>query len=180
MRRAAVLAVVLVVLSCAAPATLHAAEPEAKAPSVDPALAVWIGAATHIAGFAIGGAILGSGGDDAVARVGVYVVHSGFTLAPLVAHGAVGEWGRGAFFSIPPAASLAGTAGLFAYEPKAFDLGSLNEQRVAWLLLGLGMASSVVGIVDAAFVQTRHPKIVARVVPTVTAHTAGLSLGGVF
>jgi hypothetical protein len=101
---------------------------------------------------------------------------SGLTLAPLVAHGAVGEWKRGLAFSAIPAASLAGTTTLFALEPVTVAHGTLPQQRVMWGFLAAGIISSSIGVIDATFAPDRaHP---IHVAPTVGAGEIGLRIGG--
>ena len=156
-----------VVLGC--PLVAHA-EPE-------PAFAIFAGAITETVGFVAGTALLGAGQNQKeLGRAGWMVIHSAFTLAPITAHGAVGEWKRGLLFSAMPAAALAGTTTMFVVEPNAVDYSNLWEQRALWLLFGAGLTTSVIGVLDAMLVNTRGLKAA----PAVTARSAGLMVGGVF
>jgi len=166
-RRGVALTVASFVLAC----------PLAARAEPDPALAMFAGAITETAGFVAGAALLGVGqGDKELGRAGWMVMQSAFTLAPLTAHGAVGEWKRGLAFSAMPAACLAGTTAMFVYEPNAVDYSNLWEQRILWVLFGAGLTTSVIGVVDAMLVNTRGIKVA----PSVTARSAGLMVGGVF
>src|ERR1700729_2640881 len=99
-------------LALALPVLLRA--PSAHADEPDGTLAAFAGAATNLAGFIVGGAVLATGHRYAVPNnAGWLSIQGGFVLAPFVAHGVVGEWGRGALFSAIPAAAFAGTVALF-------------------------------------------------------------------
>jgi hypothetical protein len=151
--------------------------PSARASGADPAVALVAGAAVSLAGFAVGGALLANSGDQAAQNnAGWLTIQGGFALAPLVAHGAVGEWGRGAAFASVPTAMFAGTATLFGLEPDAVDHGTLPEQRVIWGLLCAGLFSGALGVVDVAFAPDRARSV--HVSPTVGATGVGLQIGG--
>lgn len=151
----------------------------AQAEEPDGGLAMIVGAASSLAGMAVGGAVLAtSRGSDAVRNAGWLTIESGFTVAPFAAHAVNDEWGRGALFSAVPAAALGGTATLFGTVPGTIDQGSIEQQRLMWALFVVGQAASVVGVIDAALARWRTPKIV--VVPTVGCSRAGVQIGGVF
>ncbi len=140
----------------------------------DPVLAVVVGTATEIVGFAAGTALLGQGSADrGLSRAGWLTMEAGFTLAPFAAHAVNGEWIRGALFSVVPAGSFVGTSVLFTNEPDAIDRGDLHEQRIMWGFFVLAIASSAVGIFDAALAPKRM-----HVAPVVTPQSAGIVFGG--
>jgi hypothetical protein len=160
-----------------AAASFVLAWPFAARAEPEPAYAMFAGALTETVGFVAGAALLGVGqGQKELGRAGWMVMSSAFTLAPIAAHGAVGEWKRGLVFSAMPAACLAGTTTMFIYEPNAVDYSNLWEQRGLWLLFGAGLTTSVIGVIDAMLVNTRGVKIA----PAVTARSTGLLVGGEF
>lgn len=152
------------------------AAPRVARAEPDAGLAIVTGAATNVAGFLVGGAILSTGHTLASNNAGWLTLESGFVLSPLVAHAVEGEWGRGLLFSAVPLACLGGTATLFGVVPNTVDQGSLPQQRLMWGLFVGGQFASAVGIVDAAFAPLRASKI--RVVPIVGLGQVGLSVGG--
>ena len=143
----------------------------------DPGAGLVAGAAVLLLGFAVGGTVVATAnGANGPTNAGWLVIESGFTLAPLTAHAAVGQWGRGLAFAAPPAAMLGGTAALFDYSPGTVLHGTLPQQRVLWGLFGLGLLSSVVGMVD---VTLSTPKIgPVAIAPSFGPGAAGLEVGG--
>src|SRR5579859_55751 len=149
----------------------------------DPVAALLVGGATIFAGFTAGATIIATGSDlgspsDAAARqtqIGWWVMEGGFALAPLTAHAVVGEWGRGALFSAVPTLTGLGTIPVFLEQPAAVEHGTLEEQRVMYVLYGVGLVGAVVGVVDAAFAPGRRA---VHVAPMVGSGRAGLVLGG--
>jgi hypothetical protein len=159
------------------------ARAQEAAPAPDPAVALLVGGATIFAGFAAGATVIATGSDlgspsDAAARqtqIGWWVMESGFALAPLTAHAVVGEWGRGALFSAVPTAAALGTIPVFAEQPSAVEHGTLEEQRVMYVLYGVALLGAVAGVVDAALAPGRRA---VQVAPMVGSGRAGLVLGG--
>jgi hypothetical protein len=159
-----------VVLSVSSSSRARAEEPDA-------ATAVLVGAATNVAGFIVGGAVLSTSHTNAVNSAGWLMIESGFVLSPFAAHAVEGEWGRGALFAAVPAACLGGTATLFGVVPNTVDQGSLPQQRLMWGLFVASEFASVVGIVDAAFAPTRKRKL--TILPAVGFGQVGVQIGGV-
>jgi hypothetical protein len=146
----------------------HADEP-------DPAAAIIVGAATIFAGFAVGGMLLAVTGDhNGANEAGWLVLESGFALAPLTSHAAVGEWGRGAVFASVPTATTLATIPVFLIDPAAVEHGNLPEQRVMWGLFCGGLATSMAGVVDTLFAPARA----VQVAPVLGHGSAGLVVGG--
>jgi hypothetical protein len=149
----------------------------------DPVAALLVGGATIFAGFAAGATIIATGSDlgspsDAAARqtqIGWWVMEGGFALAPLTSHAVMGEWGRGALFAAVPTLTGLGTIPVFLEQPAAVEHGTLEEQRVMYVLYGVGLAASVAGVVDAAFAPGRRA---VHVAPMVGGGRAGMVLGG--
>lgn len=128
---------------------------------------------------------MGAGdGQSSLSNAGLLVIHSGLAIAPFTSHWATGLLGRGLAFAAMPAATLAGTALVVAFEANAVTHGSLPEQRWIWGLFVGGMVSSVAGIVDAVMVHPSPPADTARpprptavsIVPHVDAR-GGLGIG---
>ncbi len=171
------------VLPAVAAALLFAVVP-ARAEERDPVVAVAVGAATMVVGFAVGGTIIGTTahanpasdvpGDNTKNIAGWFAIESGFVLAPLASHAAVGEWGRGAVFAAVPAATTVATIPIFTSVPDAVDHGSLPVQRWMWGLFCGGMAAAAVGVIDSAFAPDRA----IRVAPMIGGGTAGVMVGG--
>jgi hypothetical protein len=148
----------------------------ARADEPDPVVGVASGAGIQTLGFAIGAMLLGTSHRAASQdNAGFLTIEAGLALAPLVAHGAVGEWGRGAAFTAIPAGTMAATGVFLAYEPGAVENGPIEQQRVLWSLLGAGILSSFAGVVDAAFARQRS----VIVTPTLGAGSAGIAVMGV-
>jgi hypothetical protein len=156
-------------------ASLAMASP-ARAADPDPGVAIAIGAATILVGFAVGGTLMAATGDNSGANeAGWLILESGFALAPLTSHAAVGEWGRGAVFASVPTATTLATIPVFLIDPAAVEHGSLPEQRVMWGLFVGGLATSMAGVIDTAFAPARR----LRVAPVFGNGTAGVVIGGV-
>jgi hypothetical protein len=168
--------------SAAALLLVAPARAQDREPAPDPAVALIVGGATVLAGFAAGatlvatGSDLGSPSDVAAMRtqIGWWVMEGGFALAPLTAHGAMGEWGRGALFSTVPTLTTLATIPVFLEQPAAVEHGTLEEQRVMYGLFCGGLAAAVVGVVDAAFAPGRA----VHLAPMLGSGRAGLVLGG--
>jgi len=170
------------VLAALAAATLAA--PSARAEDRDPALAVAVGAATIVAGFAVGGTLIGMtahanpnndvASDTARNIGGWFAMQGGFVLAPLASHAVVGEWGRGAIFAAVPTATALGSIPVFLINPDVVDHGTLEQQRWQWALFCAGMAGAAAGVVDAAFAPGRA----LHVAPLLGAGNAGVVVGG--
>lgn len=150
--------------------------PAAHADKPDPARAIFAGAFMFVAGFTAGGVIVATSKDSNVQNnVGWLTIEGAFTAAPLVAHAFAEEWTRAIVFSAPPAAALAGTAGLFAMSPGTIEHGSLEEQRVLWTLFAVGLLSGAVGVIDSAFADKRVKSI--AIAPVFGSGQAGLRIG---
>jgi hypothetical protein len=167
--RLRVLASFLALLFYTAPATAT------EAP--DPALALITGAGTDLAGIVIGGALVAtSHGHDEQTNAGWLTMEGSFALAPLAAHGVVGEWGRGAWFTAVPLGAVGGTATLFGLVPGAVEGGSLPQQRLMWAFFVIGLFGSAVGVVDSVFAPDRARSF--TVAPSIGKDLRGLQIGG--
>ena len=142
-------------------------------------LGVFTGAATTVVAMGAGAVIVATSAEhDAVQnQAGWFTMESGFVLAPIVAHGVVHEWTRGLWFAAIPAASVGGTAAIFAVDPEAVRHGVLSEQRVLWGIFGAALFVGSAGVVDVAFAGDRARTV--SVAPMVGGGRYGVSVGGV-
>jgi hypothetical protein len=176
---------VTMVLFCAA-SVVRAEEPAAGAPPQtrsaaadsrpDTTAAFVTGALSLVVGMGTGASLIGSDAGRTMDIAGWMVMQSSFTVAPFVAHGVAGEWGRGCWFSTVPLATTAGSATVFAIDSNAVRHSNLTEQRILWSLFVVGIFSSAYGVVDASFADSRARRI--AVAPLVGRGTAGLQIGG--
>ena len=152
------------------------AAPAARADKPEPARALFAGAFMFVAGFTAGGVLLATSKDSNVQNnAGWLTIEGAFASAPFVAHAFAGEWSRAMVFAAPPAAALAGTAGLFAMSPGTVDHGSLEEQRVLWALFGVALFAGAVGVIDSAFADKSARTI--AVAPVFGSGQAGVRIG---
>jgi hypothetical protein len=147
----------------------------ARADGADPVVAVAVGAATLLAGFAVGGTLTAaSPGSAGRTAAGWFTIEGGFTVAPLVSHGMVDEWIRGAVFAAIPTATTLGTLPVFLVNDASVEHGTLPQQRVMWGLFCAGLGASMAGIIDTAFAPERS----LHIAPVLGAGHAGLTVGG--
>jgi hypothetical protein len=140
------------------------------------AVAVAVGAATLFAGFVVGGTLTAaSPGSPGKTEAGWFAMESGFSLAPLLSHGLVGEWGRGAVFAAIPTATTLATVPVFLANDASVEHGTLPQQRVMWGLFCGGLAAAMAGVIDTAFAPGRS----VHIAPVLGAGNAGLLVGGV-
>lgn len=162
--------------SFAAIAALVLATSPARADPPDRGAALVAGAVVLVVGFAVGGMLVASGdGSDKQANAGWLTMQSTFALAPLAAHGVAGHWARGVAWSAAPAAMAGGSAGLFAFDQGTIFHGSLPEQRWLWSFFGVGLSSSIAGLVDVA-VGEDHAAV--ALVPSIAPGCLGLAVEG--
>jgi hypothetical protein len=154
----------------------HSSSARADDPRPDGALAFVVGAATFVAGIAVGATLISASGENpSKNEAGWLVMEGGLVLAPMTAHGVVGEWGRGAAYAAMPAAAMLASVPIFLGDPDAVGSGSVPEEGALGLCLISGMATALIGVVDASFAPARA----LRVAPMVGPHSAGLIVGGV-
>jgi hypothetical protein len=166
-------------------AEVHAEEvaPSALSPGTavgdsrpDPALGIATGTLTLVLGMGTGASIIASDAGRTSDIAGWMVMQSSFAIAPLAAHGVVGEWGRGLWYATPPLATTAGTATVFAVDSNAVRHSNLTEQRILWPLFVVGLFSSAYGIIDTAFADSRARRVVAT--PVVGTGFTGIDIRG--
>jgi hypothetical protein len=148
----------------------------ASADEPDVGLGIVTGAATMVAGFGAGAVVVATSGEHDATRndAGWLTMESGFLLAPIVAHGVVGEWGRGLWFAAVPAACIGGSVAVFGIDEQAVRHGVLSEQRVLWGLFSAALFAGAAGVVDVAFAGDRA----VTVAPTVGDGRYGLEIWG--
>ena len=143
----------------------------------EPVVGLVAGAGVMLLGFAVGGTVVATAeGSNMTTNAGWLIMQSGFALAPWTAHAALGQWARGLAFTALPAATVGGAAGLFDYAPDAVLHGSLVQQRVLWGLFGVGLVSSVLGVLDVTFANPHVGSI--AIAPIVAARELGVQVGG--
>jgi hypothetical protein len=120
--------------------------------------AVLIGTLVASGSLGTAGWLAASSDDLRKVHAGLAVGGAGLALAPLLAHGAVGEWRRGAWFSLPPALTAAGMVGYLHASPEAPLRGRRKTHSTALFpaLVGATVVGSAVGVVDAALVDERR------------------------
>jgi hypothetical protein len=163
-------------------AALVAVPRAARADEPDTALALFAGASVDVVAFVAGGTAVstspaGSAG-DARRSLGWLAIGSGFVAAPVVAHGIVGEWARGAIFSVVPAASLSATVAMYRTRPDSVENSSLDDQRVTWGLFTAALIASTVGLVDVLSAPARQRPLGIGLVPAMGPTMLGLQLQG--
>lgn len=121
-------------------------------------LALAVGAATAFTSLTAGGVIIARASEHDVRNAGLIVGTSGLSITPLLAHGVVEEWGRGALFSLIP---LAAEAGLVTMTMTKHDLleghASPFVQYSYFALLTVSVFGAGLGVVDAVRVAERRP-----------------------
>jgi hypothetical protein len=138
------------------------------------------GGALELVPFAVGGTMIASTGDAGVRRAGVDVVSLGFVLAPLVAHGLMDEWGRGAAFAAPPLVCGVSVAVLMQVpqgDVLGPDLGTATTRVPFWALVSAALVSSAIGLVDAAFAPARARRSL-YVAPSPVRSGLAINVGG--
>jgi hypothetical protein len=141
--------------------------------------------------FGIGATITSSSHEIETNNAGVITLQSGFLVAPMVSHAIVGEWGRGAIFSILPALSSAGMAALLASTPTAVTHTTLETQRYFYLLVTGSVVGGTIGVVDSLRAPARErarererERLRERgssslwIAPILDSRTWGIGLGG--
>jgi hypothetical protein len=143
----------------------------------DPGVGVVVGAATILAGLAVGATVTATAnGSNVSTNSGWLIMESGFALAPLTAHATQSQWVRGLAFAALPTAALGGTVGLFDYSPGTVLHGTIVQQRILWGLFCTALVSSAVGVVD---VPLAHPRVgPIALMPLASPGEVGLELGG--
>lgn len=170
------MAAIALLAASLAPRTARAAEADDDA---TPALAAALGAVTAIAPLGVGTLMMARGHDRGVRNAGVFVAQSGFVAGPLLSHGALGEWGRGALFALPPLAAEAGMAPVFASYPDVQRKAPIGVQYLYAGFWTLSVFSGAAGVLDV--LRSRAPRERAgrlHVGPLLAPGLAGASVGG--
>jgi hypothetical protein len=147
-----------VVAGLVAPTGAHAAPPTAPVTAeLDeeevvprPVLGVAAGAATSLLSLGTGAMLIARSHEREVRNAGLLGIHGGLGLSPLVAHAISGELGRGALFSLVPIAMGAGTATLMGFYPGFLTRAPAAVQWTTYSMLAISIASSAIGVLDAA------------------------------
>jgi hypothetical protein len=120
-------------------------------------LALVTGIAIGGGAFGVGSALVASQDSLSGKHFGLGVSHTGLALAPLFAHGVVGEWGRGALFAVPPTLGGASMAVLLASSPRAPIRSTNGDHRLYPIPILVSVVGAAIGVFDAALVDERSP-----------------------
>ena len=190
--RAPLLALALFLLagsSRADPDPLLAGTPSEHATGDDeiprPLLALAAGAATSFVSFAAGTTFLARAETRTGRNRGLLLGQGGLAFSPFIAHAVVGEFGRGALFSIVPALGEIGMAALVAKAPDIVTTGEASQQFAFIALLAVTVLASGAGVVDVAYADDRAAAARKKsalehlhVAPIFGRGLGGLSVGG--
>ena len=152
--------------------------PASELPAEDPAaVGLVAGAATAIVPLVVGGALMSSDGSPRLEAAGIYVMTSGFALAPWVAHGAEGSWRRATFYGGISLAMSAGTV-VAMDESNAFGPRVGNRARIPMkILLPCAMGSAAFGVFMSAFDHGDAPQPPSRLSVWIVPAASGLATG---
>jgi hypothetical protein len=155
------------------PETARADEEERVPPGV---FAAALGFATAAVPFGVGSFMATSAADRDVRNAGILVAQGGFVLAPITAHAAAGEWGRGAIFAMPPLAAEGTMVGVMLSYPDVLRKSPVGIQYLYAGSLSLSVLSGAVGVIDTTFAEGRARRV--RVTPLFDRSAAGAMIGG--
>ncbi len=133
----------------------------------------------------VGSALVASGQSNAVRNSGLFLMHGGLVLGPLVSHGIVGEWKRAAVAtSLPLAFTVAMAAVVGVHPDLAYD-GSKDTRSAYVVLLAGAILTSAGGIIDSMLAGDRYrkrkakaPKRSIAIAPMVGSVVNGIMIGG--
>ena len=163
-----------------ASAVVRTARAEPERDELPVAGAFLAGAATALIPLGVGASIIVSSQGHSSQNTGVAIVESGFVLAPLLSHAVVGEWKRGALFSIAPAIAAMGMATLLQTNPDVVNGGKLQPQYLFVGAFVATMFSSSFGVVDVFGANDRAFLRKVTVTPVTARGELGLGVGGLF
>ena len=152
-----------------------------------PMLGLAAGAATSFVSLALGTTFLARAETRTGRNRGLLLGQGGMSLSPFLAHAVVGEFGRGALFSIVPVLGEIGMAALVSKAPNIVTTGGASEQFTFIALLATTVLASGAGVVDVAYADDRAAAATRkksafdglRVTPIFGHGLGGLSLGGI-
>jgi hypothetical protein len=150
----------------------------------DPAPAEWAvvaGATTALVPLAVGTSLLARENGPASPQAGIHVIDAGLALAPLVAHGLVGEWRRGLAFAAISGGAALGASIIVELRPDVIEHGRVAPRVSFAALLTLALFASGIGVADCAAAPERARRPVRFSVALVPQPGGvGLALGGTF
>jgi len=139
--------------------------------------ALIVGSLTATLPFLAGATLIATGTDITQRNAGTYLAEAGLVLAPLTAHGVMGEWGRGLLHSAWPAVGMGGMTTLLLLRPDVVEGGTLGTQYAYVSIMIFTVFSSAVGVADAMRAKERA-RAPVRVAPMVGNGRVGIVLGG--
>jgi len=108
-------------------------------------------------------------------RLGIGVSH-----APMVSHALLGEWKRGALFSVPPTVASMGMLALLGARPHTVAGGPSAYQYAFSSLLALTVFSSMVGVFDVLSFADRKERSDLVLAPVLDGREIGVRARGAF
>ena len=146
----------------------------------DPLVASALATGAAIAGVSLGlgAAVVATGASDASKGAGVIAAQAGFTLAPVLSHGMLGEWKRGSLFAVAPAVGTLGMLALLEARPHTVAGGPSEYQYTFSTLFTLSVLSSMVGVFDVTMFHDRARRVDVAVSPTISPDLVGIHIGG--
>ena len=151
-----------------------------------PMLGLAAGAATSFVSLAAGTAFLSRADTRNGRNRGLLLGQGGLCLSPFVAHAVVGEFGRGALFSIVPMLGEIGMAALVWKAPDIVTTGGASEQFTFIALLAVSVISAGAGVIDVAYADHRAAAVRnksalenLRIAPIFGHGLGGISIGGI-
>jgi len=136
------------------------------------------GSAVAVVSLGLGAALVATEGSDGSKGAGVVIAQAGFTLAPVVAHGMLGEWRRGSLFAVAPAVGTLGMLALLEARPHTVAGGPSEYQYTFSGLFTLSVLSSMVGIFDVTTFRDRREHLEVAVSPSISPELVGIRIGG--
>jgi hypothetical protein len=128
----------------------------------DAARALAVGVLVAGLGLAAGGAAFSASTTDGKRVESVYLAQGGLTLAPLVSHAMLGQYGAGAVAALPPAGASVAMFTFLTIKPHAVTGGGTLGQYTFSILLAATVFSSIFGV--------------TRVLPSAPADSSQVSL----
>lgn len=118
-------------------------------------LPVVVGGVTALVPIGIGAASMAHVTSLSNKNIGFVFAGAGLVVAPLLAHGVVGEWERGTWFCLPSLGAEAGMIAIAMARPDAVFEGTRLTRTFFVGLFTASLFTSAAGIVDAALVGDR-------------------------
>jgi len=90
-------------------------------------------------------------------HAGLAVLDTGMVVAPLLSHALVGEWARGAYFSLVPLAGGIGMLTLLSISPVSPVKSKHGNHKIYPIPLSISILGGGLGVLDTALLGGRMP-----------------------